>query len=60
MARKRRGSVQKQSANKVEADIYTKMKEVMMGFNEEEKKKAASYTPLFEVLGPFCVILLHI
>lgn len=41
MARKRRGSVQKQSANKVEADIYTKMKEVMMGFNEEEKKKGS-------------------
>jgi len=33
MARKRRGSVQKQPANKVEADIYTKMKEVVMGFN---------------------------
>lgn len=33
MAGKRRGSVQKQPANKVEADIYTEMKEVVMGFN---------------------------
>ena len=58
MARKR-GWVQKQSTNKVEADIYTKMKEVLMGFNRG-KKHTTTCTALFEGLGPFSAISLHI